>query len=458
MPSPTTPAKLTSAISQGSVHGDVWRLAWASVLTSSLMTLNTLMDRFFVGRLGSDALAAVAIGGQVLFVLVSAAFAITVGTTALVSRFTGAGDETSACRATAQAVSLSALLGVLGIGVCALTLGPYLNSIDLHPAVRVECTRFVSAAFWGVIPSFAVMTIGAAYRGIGDTRTPLLITVVANLVHLAGDWTLMLGHWGFPKLGVAGGGLAMSISQFVALGASLYGLRRTPLAPSMCLRSLMPSIEWAARVLRIGVPAAVTALLRSSSSMAFTAVLASTPQGTAAVAALGIGLAAESIAFMPGLGFGVAGAALVGQALGAGMPARARQYGWAAALQACVVMSAMGALFYFAATPFAAVFTKDVAVRGCAAEYLRIMAFSEPLLAYSMVLTGSLQGAGYTVVPTMVTVLTFWVVRVPVAYVLAGHVGLGSTGAWLAMSGSTMVSGACMMALFRYGKWQSTRV
>jgi Na+-driven multidrug efflux pump len=192
--------------------------------------------------------------------------------------------------------------------------------------------------------------------------------------------------------------------------------------------------------------------------MAFTAVLASTPQGTAAVAALGIGLAAESIAFMPGLGFGVAGAALVGQALGAGMPARARQYGWAAALQACVVMSAMGALFYFAATPFAAVFTKDVAVRGCAAEYLRIMAFSEPLLAYSMVLTGSLQGAGYTVVPTMVTVLTFWVVRVPVAYVLAGHVGLGSTGAWLAMSGSTMVSGACMMALFRYGKWQSTRV
>ncbi|MCX6361028.1 MAG: MATE family efflux transporter, partial [Armatimonadetes bacterium] len=280
----------------------------------------------------------------------------------------------------------------------------------------------------------------------------------ANLVHLAGDWTLMLGHWGFPKLGVGGGGLAMSISQCVALVASLALLRRTPLASAMRLPNLMLSIEWATRVLRIGVPAAATALLRSSSSMAFTAVLASTPQGTAAVAALGIGLAAESIAFMPGLGFGVAGAALVGQALGAALPARARKYGWAAALQACVVMSSMGALFFFAATPFAAVFTKDVAVRACAVDYLRIMAFSEPLLAYSMVLTGSLQGAGYTVVPTMVTVLTFWVVRVPAAYLLAGHAGLGATGAWLAMSGSTMVSGLCMVAMFRYGKWQSTRV
>jgi putative MATE family efflux protein len=440
------------------INADVWRLAWPSVLTFALMTTNSILDRMFVGRLGRDALAAVAVGGQVMFLLVSLSMAITVGTTALVARFTGARHPDQADHATGQSLALGLAMGIGCTFVVYVSLGPLLQAMDIGGGAQAQCKAYLHWSLLGMAPMFVGNVLNAAFRGSGDTRTPLKVMLAANFVHLAGAWTLMLGHYGAPRLGLPGGGMSLAFSNYVALGAYFVVLRRSALAGSLRWPHLKLSREWAGRVLRIGVPAAVTALLRNTSLMGFTTILARTAEHTSAVASLPIGMTAESIAFMPGFGFSIAASALVGQALGARDPARSERYGWAAAWQACAVMSFMGAVFYVAAEPFARVFTNDPTVLRLAVSYLKIMAFSEPMLAFGMVLTGGLQGAGDTLRPTVVTAITFWVFRLPAAWMLALVLGLHATGAWIAMSATTILGGILAIMLFRDGKWKRVRV
>jgi putative MATE family efflux protein len=451
-------ASHASQAKTGNVHADVWRMAWPSVLTFSLMTTNMILDRVFVGSLGPNALAAVGVGGQLLFLLVSLSMAISVGTTALVARFTGASEPGEIARATGQSLALGTLLGLVSTVLAYAGLPALLSMMRLTPEAEADCRRFLGTALLSTPPMFVATVLSSAFRGLGDTRTPLKVMLWANGCHILGDLTLMLGKFGAPKLGLAGGGVAITVSNLVAAAAYLWLMRDTILASSVTSKNLRLTWEWVVRLMRIGIPAAFTALLRVTSLMGFTSVLARTAEHTFAVAALPIGMTAESIAFMPGFGFSVAASALVGQSLGAGDPERASRYGWAANAQAVAIMTVMGAIFFLAAEPFARLFTHDPHVVPLAVSYLRIMALSEPLLGCGMVLTGALQGAGETVQPTIVTAVAFWVVRLPLAWLLALKLAHNASGAWIAMATTTCFAGIWTILLFRSGRWKSKRV
>ena len=453
-----TPFSSSVEISAEQIRRDVWQIAWPSVLTFALMTTNAILDRMFVGALGRDALAAVGVGGQLLFLLVSLSMGITTGTTALVARFTGAEDPENAAMSTGQSLSLSLVGGILCTLGIYLALPLYLTAMGLEPAAKELCRQFTFLSLFGMTPMFLTGVFGAAYRGLGDTRTPLKVMICANIVHITCDWVLIFGHFGMPKMGLAGAGIAVTASNVVAMGVYAYLMSRSSLKSSMELTDLRLTLEWSRRVLKIGIPAAVTALLRVTSLMSFTGVLSRTADGMNGVAALPIGLTAESIAFMPGFGYSIAASALVGQSLGAKDPHRAERYGWAATWQAVAVMSAMGALFFVAARPFVHLFTSDPYVAALAVSYLRIMAISEPMLGMGMVLTGALQGAGDTTRPAIVTLITFWAVRLPLAYLLALPMGYHTPGAWFAMSASTILSGILSIIIFRRDSWKKIRV
>ncbi len=452
------PQLLAGPLTTAQAHRAVWRIAWPSVLTFGLMTTNSIVDRVFVGSLGSNALAAVGVGGQVMFVMVSLAMAITVGTTALVARFTGAQSIADAERAAGQSIAMGAIVGVACAAGIFLVMGPLMQAMGVSGPAAGLCKAFLTYTLPGMVPGNIGAVVGSAFRGLGDTRTPLKVMLAANAVHILGDWTLMLGHWGAPRMGLPGGGLAMALSMVVSMGLFMVMLRRSPIRGSLKFENLMPTVSWSWRILRIGIPAAISALLRTTSMLGFTGILSRTPEGMAAVAALPIGLTAESIAFMPGLGYSIAASALVGQALGAKSPTNAERLGWFAAYQGVAVVSAMGVVFYVLAEPFARMISNDAAVVAIAARYLRIMAISEPMLGFGMILTGGLQGAGDTIRPTVATAVSFWVFRLPLTYVLALGLGHGATGAWIAMSATTALGGILAIALFRDRKWQKARV
>ncbi|HLK60856.1 MAG TPA: MATE family efflux transporter [Chthonomonadaceae bacterium] len=458
---PTVPAPI---LSNREIHREVWALAWPSVMTMLLQTVNSMMDVFFVGHLpnGASALAATGVGGGVLFLLISLAMGISVGTTALVARFKGAGEMQQATHATGQSLMLSLLMG-LGFGGAfylgrVQLIGEMLDSSANPEAARLG-VQFLSIMLLVTGPLFLMNALMGAFRGLGDTRTPLFISFATVGTHITCNALLIYGRLGFPRMGVRGAATALSLSILVGIGLYLLALaKRTPLAEALLWKHLALRTEWAWRILKIGLPAALQAVIRTLAMMSFTGMLARAAEGAAGVAALQIGVRAESIAFMPGFGYSVAASALVGQSLGAKDPVKAEQAAWAATFQSVLVMSFMAMLFYLAARPFAQAFTGDVTVQALGIDYLRINAWCEPFLGLGMVLTGALQGAGDTLRPTYITFFTMWLVRLPLSWWLMFNLHLNAHGAWLSMSATTILGGLMTVVLFRAGTWKRIKV
>jgi putative MATE family efflux protein len=439
------------------LHQAVWTLAWPSVLTMLLQTFNSFLDRFFVGHLGSDALAAVGVGGQFMFLLFSVGMSIGVGTSALVSRFTGAKETDQAKVAANQSLWLALIAAVVSVAVVWPLRHAVVGWMGVDARAAGLCVRYLSLTLLGVPALFVMLILSSVFRGLGDTRTPLLVMIGVNIIHLGGDYLLIFGHFGFPRMGLIGGATALITSQVV--GALLYFmfLQRSVLR-GFAARMKTLDLSWAKRILVIAVPAAGQNLSRVLSMMVFTGVLARSPQATAAVAALTIGLTSESIAFMPGFAFSMAAGTLTGQNLGAKNPRRAEKAAWSALQQGLAIMIVMGAVFFVLARPFAHIFTHDPHVVPLTVAYLRIAALSEPFLALGMILTGALNGAGDTKAPAWAGVATMWGVRLPLAWLLIYGLGYGATGAWWAMTTSTALNGLVALVLFKRGTWKQSVV
>ncbi len=456
-------------ILEGPLGRGVFLVAMPSVAMMLVQTFNGFLDRFFVSKLGPDALAAVSICTSWMWLVLAAAMAVSTGTTALVGRFIGAGRTQpaeqaalslrDAASATRQSILLSLIISVVVGGLLVLTRHPLLivQGLDKHALPLAEPYLLVLAL--GQPVQFLVMILGGAFRGLGDTTRPFLITVGSVALHAGANVILI------PRIGIVGGALSLVASQVLALALTVYYLRRSPVASGLGGPWKLDT-TWAWRILKIGLLAALQQLIRVGSMLVFQGMLARSSAGTAAVAALGVGLLFESIAFMPGFGYSIAAAAFVGQNLGAGNIKRANAGAWAATWQAIAVMSVMGVVCYVFAEPFARIFlqhSSDASQNARVDEtlalsvgYLKIAALSEPFLALGMGLIGALQGAGETLSPTVMTAVTMVLVRLPLAWFLLHHFGLN--GAWWAMSLSTMLNGILTVFVFRQGRWRKIKV
>ncbi len=461
-------AERRRTILSGSVAQGVFQIALPSVATMLLQTTNGLLDRFFVSSLGVEAIAAATTSSTLMFALMSAGMAVSVGTTAFVARSVGENNIKDAETATQQSLILGVLISVaIGIPMWFLRHA-ILRGLGLHAESLPLADSYLQVAILGLPTLLLMVIMNGAFRGIGDTVRPFWVTLGANAVHAGFNYLLIFGKFGFPKLGLMGGAVALVLSQAVAVALYAFFLRRSS------LRNMRYSVrvqrDWATRIARIGLPASGQQILRVGSMLAFQGLLTRTGAGDGAVAALGVGLASESIAFMPGFGYSIAASAFVGQNLGAKQVSRANAGAWAATWQAIGVMCVMGAIFFTFADPLAHIFIRHAAGETAAKSaeidealrltvaYLKIAAFSEPFLGLGMVLTGALQGAGETVSPTMITIVTMVVIRLPLAYVLSQYTSLGTVGAWMAMSVSTVLMGVFTVVIFRQGKWRTTQV
>jgi putative MATE family efflux protein len=435
----------------------VWRLAWPSVLTMLLQFTNGLVDMFFVGRLGPAAQAAVGMGGQVLILLLAASMLVTTGTTAIVARHIGAGDRAGAAEAAKQALLLAAGLSLLlGLPLWLLR-GPTLAAMGAPPEVMQPGMAYLGIITLAITPYFLLLTFTAVFQGLGDVRTPLAIMLVVNGANIALDALLIMGWGPVPALGVTGAAVASSSARIAGAVLSAAWLARTGIwthAPGHWrLRG-----DWALRLLRIGMPAALQSVLRGVGAAGYTRILAQTAEGTAAVAALAVGIRAEGLGYMPGVAYGRAASTLVGQSLGARQPERAERSGWLCTWQALVIILAMSVLFYVLAPTIAGWFSRDARVIALVTSYLRVNALGEPFLAFAIVLGGALQGAGDTRFQALVSVLTMWLLRLPATHWLCLTLGFGAEAAWWTMAGTTAIQGLLIATWFRAGRWKELEV
>lgn len=455
--------QLVTAITEGGIWRTVWMLSWPNMISMFLSTAQIWINTIFVGRvLGKDALAAVMLGGQVLMIIFSLTMSITVGTTALVSRFTGARTHEDASEAAKQSMILAVILSIILTVPSLLATRPLLILMGATPVVARMGYVYTFICILSTLPFFLLLVAGAIYRGIGDMKTPLYIMGIFNAVNILGDWLLIYGPGPFPAMGVTGAAIALVTSRTIGTIVSLIWLLRSPI--STCLHlPWKPNMDWFGRIMRIAFPALMQGLLFTIGATAFVWILGRLPNVTEAQAALSIGLRAEAIAYMPAFAFMAAATSLVGQNLGAKQPRRAEKLAWACTWQCVVVMSIMALIYYVFAEDLSRIFLRNkgaanAEVIALAVSYLRINAISEPFFAFGMVLTGAMQGAGDTKTPTIIAFVTMWVLRIPLGFLWAVTLHGGANAAWTMMCVTTVLRGVIMIGIFARGKWKTVQV
>lgn len=458
----------------------VWALAWPAVALNSLQVINNLLDRFFIGHLESSALTAQGASTNVMFLMFSIAMALGTAATAIVSRSYGAEDVAGYRIGAKESLSVSAIFGVLMGAVSALISG--YAAIWILPAGDHRSAELMTHFLWaysaGLPAIYIIQALAGSLRGIGDTKSPMVISGIQILLHILLNFILIfpprtiLGiHIPGANMGLVGASTALSISAWMSAIVYMAYTGKTPLGALWKLT--IPTGEWLVRIFRIALPAAAMAILRVFSLTAFTLVLAGVPNATAAIAAMSIGFAIESIMFMPSFGLSLAASALVGQSLGMKRPDRAEKLAWIAAHYAAGVTLALALPLAIFAFPIAMTLVdgkQDIARE--AANLMIYLCSTEIMFAYAMVLIGAMQGAGDTVRPMWISIIALWGLRVPLSLFLAlpkgaalaswlvlpFGAGYGAAGAWFAMSFTQGIQGILTIMAFRQGAWKTKRV
>ncbi len=446
----------SSWITQGNLPRAVWRLALPMTATMLFHSLFSLVDMFFVGKLGEHALAAVAFSGTMMGIIHMLFLGITTGCTAFVAHAVGSGDHARARRVAAQSLVLALGLSVLVAALGMPLAGALLRALGAEGAVVEAGRPYLQVMTGGAAAMGLAFTFGSALRGAGDAKTPLIVVAGANILNIALDPILIFGLLGAPRLGVAGSAWATVISRaaatailawiFFARGHQHFHLR---------IRDLKPDFGIISQLLRIGVPASAQMLIRNISALVLVWIIA--PFGTASVAAYGVGMRLWFMVLMPGMGFGNAAATLVGQNVAAGRPDRGARAAWMSAGMYAAISTLVAIGYWVFASGLIRVFNDDPEVIATGAQFLRWLAPTFIFLAMSITLGRAMNGAGDTLMPLIVTFLAVMVVRIPLALGLAAH-RENVDGVWIALAASTVIQGLLHMGAFKWGRWKRAGV
>ncbi|MDP6017086.1 MAG: MATE family efflux transporter [Candidatus Latescibacteria bacterium] len=432
----------------------VLRLAVPSAGEMLLGMLVGLVNTYLVGHLGSASLTAVGLGVQWSMASMVLFTAVGTGATALTARMIGARDLAGANRVVGQALAIACACGL----VASALLIAFAEPAMVLMGARDEALR-QGAVYLRIVmvasPISAMMFVGnACMRGAGDTRTPLLVMAVVNVVNISVAWTLVEGVGPIPALGVQGAAWGSTAGR--AIGGLLVVALLLKGRAGLRLRWRGPDGDIARRILRVGLPASLDQLIFRLGMLVWVRIVASL--GTVAYAAHQIALNGESISFMPGWGFAMAATTLVGQGLGGRDHDRAEKDAMLCFGIAAVFMSLMGVVFFVAAPQIMGLFTEEAEVIAMGSTPLRLIAVVQPLLAAMMVFAGSLRGAGDTLTPMLVNGASVWLLRVPLSLLVTRWLGWGLTGVWLVMALDLTLRGVALYWQFRRGRWKTVEV
>ncbi len=437
---------------------EVWRLAWPAITHMFLLTLMFLVGRVMVGRYSPTALASLQISGTLVWSTYSIFTAFSAGTLAVVARSVGAGDRRAAAQASLSSLLFAALLGVL-VTVPILLADRALLRL-LFPQASAEVLADASAYLRIVLPSlplsFVEAIAAAALQGAGNTRAPLYVATVGNLVNVVLSYLLIFGRFGFPELGVRGAavGHAATMSlEGLLLVAVLLSKENSPLPIRVLRRGDVAALR---RVVRIAVPAFGEKVLYHAGYLGFISVIGLL--GTEAMAANQALLAVEAVGFLSADGFGIAAAAVIAQKLGAHRPGEATRAGWLAAGMSVALATLIGVTFVLAPRLLMKAFSSDPAILDLGAKTLYIAAVAQPFMAYATVKGMALRGAGATRTVLVSTFVGAVVVRVAATYLFAITLGLGLFGVWLGSTLDWMVRSGVLGAAYARGRWRGVRV
>ncbi len=427
-------------------------LAIPMMLEMSMESIFAVVDIAFVSRLGTDAIAAVGITEALVTVLYAMAVGLGMGVTAMISRRIGAKDAEGAASVTGQALWIGAALSlIVGVGG-AIYAEDMLVLMGATDSVVQTGKGFTAVLLGGSVSIFYLFLLNAAFRGAGDANVALRSLWVANGINIVLDPCLIFGIGPFPELGVTGAAIATTIGRSVGVLYQLWYLfgGRGRLAFQLRHVRLVPALL--SRLIAISMGGIGQFLVATSSWILLMRIVAL--YGSPAIAAYTIGLRMLEFVWLPAWGLGNAAATLVGQNLGAGNPDRAEKSAWLAAKYNGFFMLGVGIATLLLAPGIANLFSNDPVVVQYTTSCLRILGVGCPMYAIGMIMTQALNGAGDTVTPTLLNIVSFWILQVPLAYWLATSLLDGPNGVFLSIVISESLLTVLCVIVFKRGNWK----
>ncbi len=421
-----------------------------------LSVITLAVDTAMCGRLvdAEEALMALGFASQLIFLLMVAMLGLTVGTVAFIARAHGARQSERINHVLHQSILLTYLVSV-GVAIVGnLAAGLAIEWLGADAEVRDLAVSYLRPLLSLTVFFYLNMLFAAALRAVGNTMLPFVVALFGNLLNIVLNYGLILGRFGLPAMGVRGAAWGTVISQAVAVVLMVFILRRDAVYGVRPYMGLAPLDRPLARDLfRIGAPAALDMLVLNIAFLSVVGMLARVAQ--VAVAAHGIGLRVQSLAFVPGLGVSQAIGAMVGNALGAGDEGEARQVVRGGMMLSTGIMTLLGFTIVFGANPIIAIFDVESATElgRYSVLWMQVLGWGMPIVGVHIALIGMLRGAGATNTSLMINIVGTIVIQVPLSWFLGFVVGWGAFGIWVAVPISFVVRLLLGVLAYRRGDW-----
>ncbi len=445
-----------------SIHRkEVIRIAWPVLLELILASLFSMVDMMMLGNVASklianQSVAAVGIVNQPLFIGISLVQSVNVGCTALVARHIGSGEEDK-IEDTLKHVLLISFLGLAlpYFFIVQIFRDPLMTFLGAEPAVLAIGGDYFRILISGFLFQSLNFSLTAALRGAGETKVPMMVNIIANLLNVFGNAILIFGLLGFPAMGITGAGISTALSNVLAFIMMYSYVLSGRSKVKLTLKRFTLQRNIFSNLAKIGIPASMEQFVLRVGIMLFTKIVAGL--GTAVFAAHQIAISILGLSFNPGMAFGISASALVGRALGEEDPELAASYGSDARKLGSVVASVIGLLLFIFAPQLVSLYNKDPVVIRNASIALRIIASIQPIQSSQLILAGALRGAGDTISTFIATLVSLLVIRVSLAYLFVDVLGYGITGAWASVVGDQFVRWYIVKARFDRGEWKNLR-
>lgn len=432
-------------------------LALPTVMYSMLEILVGAVDIYMAGFLGHEAVASIGFARQLFWVLMIGTLSITTGTITLISQHYGAKNYQLASSVAFHSIVLSIaggiFFGFIGVWICT----PSLYLIGARGDVLSESSGYLTILLSGVIFLLFNFSTTAIFRAIGDSKTPMKIAIIMNLLNILFNYLLIFGIGPLPEMGVKGIALGTILSRVVGAVIAFYLLTRPGCKVAIHFeKDIHLNIIY--KMMSIGIPSGISGFARNGARILFFAIIVSTSYGTYAAAAATAGFQIRLFAIMPALAFQIAASTLVGQSIGKKDLDQADSIGWTNIAFVSSTLFFECVLLFCFPTKIISVFSNDPEVIALGVITLRCIAVEQFCNCVSIAAHGALAGSGDTTPSMRYTMITQWMIMLPCSLFLAYGIGWGLHGAWLAWACAPAIQAALTVNRFASGKWKKLAV
>ena len=452
--------KLPDGVDRGMMRSDILTIALPSLVELVLTSLTSMADQIMVGRLpgqlGVQALSAVGLCMNPKFILMTALMAINTGTTAVVARYRGMGNQEKANQTFKQSlifnIFLSAIMMVIGVVFARELIGLIAGNGISETTVEYAVTYF-RIQMYGFIPLMMTNTVTSTLRAIGDSKMPMVYNTIANVVNLFFNYGLIYGKLGMPEMDVAGASLATVIGQCVAFVIAMYIMFSKKRYVYLDLKEKTGYNKTIMNnVLGIGLPSMLEQLCLRIGIIIYSRIVASL--GDIAYATHMVCMNIQSLTFMSGMAFQNSATTLMGQSLGRRRLDMADNYTRMTRNISFWISCVIGVVLALFGGPIVNIYNSTHEIVEMGGKLLAIVAITQPFQSSQFVTTGALRGAGDTKYPAVVIFICTLIVRSVLGYIFVVQLDMGLIGAWFAIVVDQLLKTAMIFARYNTGKWR----